>query len=428
MQLPAFVLIATIFITLFIGMPVGIAIGVSAVVSMIVGDFPLSQLPKICYGATNDIILMAIPMFLLAGSLMERGGLTKRLINISNSLVGGLRGGLGAVCILSCTIFAAVSGSGPATAAAIGSLMIPSMIKHGYSQSYSCALPACAGGIGIIIPPSIPLIMYSVMAQVSASKLFIAGFIPGIILAICLLIANYIISYKNNYRGSSNRFSFKIFLTKLNEGKWAVLAPILILGGIYGGVVTVTEASVIAVLYALFTGFIIYKQLTLKECQKSLIETLRITGVAFLLLASGRIIARQVVVCDIPEMVATGLLSISNNKIVILLIIDAILIFVGTWMETIAQIIVLTPIFLPLVQQFGVDPIHFGIIFAVACEIGFVTPPLGANIFIVKEIGGGSFEEISVQCLKLAVAEIIGLIIITLLPQLSLYLPELLGS
>ena len=162
--------------------------------------------------------------------------------------------------------------------------------------------------------------------------------------------------------------------------------------------------------------------------QKSLIETLRITGVAFLLLASGRIIARQVVVCDIPEMVATGLLSISNNKIVILLIIDAILIFVGTWMETIAQIIVLTPIFLPLVQQFGVDPIHFGIIFAVACEIGFVTPPLGANIFIVKEIGGGSFEEISVQCLKLAVAEIIGLIIITLLPQLSLYLPELLGS
>jgi len=419
-------LILALGIALAIGVPIGIAMGLGALVFILVNGLPLSQLPQICYGAADNLVLIAIPMFLLAGALMEKGGLTRRIVDLSDVIIGGTPGGLGAVTILACTFFAALSGSGPATTAAIGALLIPEMKRRGYPGSYAGGISASAGGIGIVIPPSIPLIVYSIMAEKSATRLFLAGFLPGIVLAAALLLFNYFWCKKENYLGSGRKFSLRELLRQMWKSKWALLAPIIILGGIYSGATTVTEASAIAVFYSLIAGLIIYKELTLRKIWEALVSTLRTTGVAFILLASGQILARQLVVADVPTIMSTAILSITSNKIFVLLLIDALLIFIGMWMETIAQIIILTPVFMQVIEAIGVDPIHFGIIFVVACEIGFQTPPLGANLFIAKDIGGTTYEEVSKIGLLFAIAEIGALVIISIFPQISLFLPNLL--
>jgi C4-dicarboxylate transporter DctM subunit len=423
--------VALIFIVLFlaliIGVPIGIAMGLSALAFIIYSGLPLSQIPQMCYGAADNIVLIAIPMFLLAGILMEKGGITRRLVNLSQAAVGGFSGSLGAVTVATCALFATLSGSGPATTAAVGGLMVPEMKRKGYPGAYAGAITASAGGIGIVIPPSIPLIMYAIMSEQSATQLFIAGVIPGILLAFGLIAFN---SYYCKKKGYGNRqeaytFSWKKLLIEIWRGKWALLAPIVILGGIYTGMTTVTEASAVAVLYSLFVGVFINKELNLKTIWEAIVRALRITGVSFILLAAGSILARQFVVANVPIIVSNAILSLTTNKTIVLLLIISLLVFIGMWMETIAQIIILTPVFLPVMRAIGVDPIHFGIIFIVACEIGFLTPPLGANLFIAKEIGDCSYESIAKTGLILAVVEIATLIVIALIPSLSLALPKL---
>ena len=421
--LPLFI---ALFIALLVGVPIGIAMGVASLVSIIYLDLPLSQLPQVFYQGADKFVLIAIPMFLMAGTLMEKGGLTKRLVGLSQTIVGRAHGGLGAVAIISCTFFAAISGSGPATTAAIGALLVPEMVKRGFPGGYAGGTVASAGGIGIVIPPSIPLIIYATMAEQSASKLFLAGFIPGIILAAALLGFNYFLCKKNDYPRDRRQFSFKNFKKQLWESKWALLAPFIILGGIYTGVTTVTEASGIAVLYSLISGLFLYRELNLKRIWEALLLALRITGSSFIMLAAGQILARQLTVANLPEIMTTAILGITENRILVILLIIGLLIFIGMWMETIAQIIILTPVFLPMMETIGVSPIHFGIIFIIACEIGFQTPPLGANLFIAKELGKSTYEEVSKVGLIFAVSETAALIFIALIPPTAMFLPNLL--
>lgn len=423
--------VALIFLVLFsaliIGVPIGIAMGLSALAFIIANGLPLSQIPQMCYGSADNIVLIAIPMFLLAGTLMEKGGITRRLVDLSQAIVGGFSGALGAVTVATCALFATLSGSGPATTAAVGGLMVPEMKRNGYPGSYAGGIVASAGGIGIVIPPSIPLIMYSIMSEQSVTRLFIAGFIPGLLLAASLLTFNSQYCKKKGYGyiQKARTFSWKNLSTEIWRGKWAILAPVVILGGIYTGITTVTEASAVAVLYSLVVGIFINKQLNVKNIWDAVVRALRITGVSFILLAAGSILARQFVVANVPEIVTNAFLSFSTDKTIILLLTISLLIFIGMWMETIAQIIILTPVFLPVMQAIGVDPVHFGIIFIVACEIGFQTPPLGANLFIAKEIGDCSYEAVAKVGLLFSIVEIATLVAIALIPEISLFLPRL---
>jgi C4-dicarboxylate transporter DctM subunit len=418
-------LLISLIVALIVGVPIGIAMGLCALVSILFNDLPLSQLAKVSYGAADNLVLIAVPMFLFAGALMERGGLTKRIIAFSEILVGRATGGLGAVAIVACTFFAAISGSGPATTAAIGALLVPEMIRRGYSGGYAGGVVASAGGLGIVIPPSVPLIVYGIMAEKSATRLFLAGFFPGLLLAAGMLLLNYIICKKEGYLPSDIPFSYKGLFREFWNSKWALLAPVVILGAIYSGATTVTEASALAVAYSLFVGVFFYRGLTPRNIWGAMVSTVRITGVVFVLVASGQILARQLAVANIPELMANAILFITENRILVLLLIIALLVFIGMWMETIAQIIILTPVFLPVIDHIGVDPIHFGIIFAVACEIGFQTPPLGASLFIAKELGGGTFEEVSKIGLMFALVETAVLVLLCVFPQIAMFLPRL---
>jgi C4-dicarboxylate transporter DctM subunit len=333
---------------------------------------------------------------------------------------------LGAVAIIACTFFAAISGSGPATTAAIGALLVPEMKKRGFPGGYAGGTVASAGGIGIVIPPSIPLIIYATMSEQSASKLFLAGFIPGLIVAAALLCFNYFQCKWHDYPRDTKKYTLNDFKKQFWESKWALLAPFIILGGIYTGATTVTEASGIAVLYSLVAGIFLYRELNLKKIWEALLAALRITGVSFIMLASGAILARQLTVANMPDAMANLIFGITQNKVLVLLMIIGLLIFIGMWLETIAQIIILTPVFLPVMEALHVDPIHFGIIFIIACEIGFQTPPLGANLFIAKELGGSTYEEVSKVGLLFAIAETGALILVALTPATAMFFPNLL--
>jgi C4-dicarboxylate transporter, DctM subunit len=424
---PLWILFAVFIIGLLIGMPVAIVMGISALAAILfTPEIPVVHMLEVAYGSADSFALIAIPMFLLAGYMMHLGGLAKRIIDFSQVLVGNMVGGLGATCIVSMVIFGAMSGSGPAATAAIGSLMIPAMLAAGYKGGYAEGLAASQGGIAIVIPPSVPLLIFGMLNQLSIPKLFLCGFIPGLLIAGSGLITNYFMARNRGLRGTGKRGSVKDVLSMAWKSKWALFAPVVILGSIYSGVVTVTEASVIAVLYAYFVGAFIYKELTWRKLKEALLTTFQVSGVILILLTSGRIFAQLIVWYKLPHAVAQGMLNFTHNPIFLILIMIGILLFIGMWMETIAQIFILSPIFLPIMEFAGMDPYVFGIVFIIGCEIGFDTPPLGANIFVAKELGTHTYEQISVYSIKFALSEIVPLIFIAFIPQLSLFLPNLL--
>ncbi len=414
-------------VCLIIGVPIAISLGVTSLLGIIGKGIPLEYLAKTSYNALDSFTVIAIPMFILSGAIMEKGGLTRRLVNFARTLVGESAGGLAVVTVLTCAMFAAISGSGPATTAAIGSILVPAMIREGYDRGFAGSVAACSGGIGVVIPPSILMIVFGVAAETSITTLFVAGFLPGIMLALFLIITVKIISWRRGYRSEAVDHDFRGFLKNLNDAKWALLSPVIILGGIYGGVFTVTEASIVAVLYSLLVSVVIYRELDFKAFRETLLYMARLSGSVLVILLFGTIFGRVLTLYQVPQRVSEALIATVSNPIALVLLIDLLLLFIGMWMESITMIVILTPLLLPAVTAVGIHPIQFGVMFVIACEIGYETPPLGVNLFVASEIADTTIEQISKKAVFLALAEVAALVLVSLVPGISLLVPRLLG-
>ena len=421
------ILFGSFALLLLIGAPITIALGVSTMVSLLYLGNDLVYLVQVAYSSVDSFPIMALPAFILAGALMEYAGISRRLVKVAEALAGPATGGLASATILACLFFGAISGSGPATTAAVGMLMIPAMINRGYDKGFAAAITASSGGLGVVIPPSIPMVIYGVSGNQSISKLFIAGFIPGLIIAAGLAVVNYYLCRKKGFVGSVESWSVGRVTKALKEGVWSLMAPVVILGGIYSGFFTPTEAAVVAIFYTLFVGIFIHKELKLGGASKSLEACTWLTGRVLLIMFTARAFGRLLVQYRVPELVADGLLSVTSNVNIIWVLVIAFLIFVGMFMETLATIMILTPVLLPVMVKLGVDPIHFGIVFVCCCEIGFETPPLGENLFIASGIADTSIEDISLKAIPFSIVEISAVFLIAYVPALSLWLPKLFG-
>ncbi len=424
-------MIAALFISLLfffiINIPIGIAIALSSIVAiMIQGDIPFIIVVQKMFTATDSFPLMAVPFFILSGSLMEYGGISRRLVDFAYSIVGNASGGLALVAIIASLFFGAISGSAAATVAAIGGILIPAMIKRGYDTNYSTAVSASAGTLGVMIPPSIPLVIYGVLTGVSVGALFIGGIVPGILVGITLMVVGYRIARERGYKGDEKPDIRKI-LKAFKEAVFALLMPVIILGGIYGAVFTPTEASVVAVVYGFIVGFFVYRELKLKDIKDIMVDSVVSTAVIMFIIATASVFGWVLASEQIPQVIAGGILSISINPVVILALINILLLFIGTFMETIAAIIIVVPVLLPIVTQIGVDPLHFGLIVVVNLAVGMITPPLGVCLFVGCSIAKITLEDISKAILPFLVAMIVDILIITYIPAVSTFLPKALG-
>ncbi|MEL0033460.1 MAG: TRAP transporter large permease [Paracoccaceae bacterium] len=417
-------LIAIVFVLLtIIGVPLFVSVGASTLLALYLIDIPYTLMAQTGYSSLTPFPLLTIPLFVLSGRLMEVGGMANRMISIATKLVGAYRGSMGLVTVFACMLFAALSGSGPATTAAIGSVTVPAMKRDGYDIPFAASITASAGALGSLIPPSNLMIIYGLVSETSIPRLFLAGLIPGLLITIFLMFTTYIIARHRNYGGSGAPFTWGPFLRALWEGKWSLGAPILILGGIYGGAFTPTEAAGVAVFYSLFVGLFIYKELTLEKLLDALRFTALLTGILILItptLAFGQLTAFY----DVPSAVQTGITSLTTNPFLVLMLIGIFYIFIGTFMESLAQIVLFTAVFLPLVTSLGIDPVFFGIFTVITCEIGFLTPPLGANLTVAARISGISIERISVAVIPFIFAYVLGMIVLALFPDLTLFLPN----
>jgi len=418
-------ILGLVFVVLtLIGVPLFVAVGLTTALALFLIDIPYTLIAQTGYASLTPFPLLTIPLFVLAGRLMEVGGMARHMLSIATSLVGAYRGSMGLVTVFACMLFAALSGSGPATTAAIGSVTVPAMRRDGYDVPFAAAVTASAGALGSLIPPSNLMIIYGLVSETSIPRLFLAGLIPGAMVTVLLMIATYLIARHRNYGGEGVAFSWMPFLRALWQGKWSIGAPVLILGGIYGGIFTPTEAAGVAVFYALFVGLFVYRELNLQNLLESLRFTALLTGILIIItptLAFGQLTAFY----DVPTAVQQGIMTITENPILIMLLIGIFYIFIGTFMESLAQIVLFTAVFLPLAKSLGVDPVMFGIFTVITCEIGFLTPPLGANLTVAARISGISIERVSVAVLPFILVYIIGMMILILFPDITLFLPDL---
>jgi len=420
---PLVVLAIVFVIATFIGMPLFVAVGITTAVGIYMIDIPYTLIAQTSYGSLTPFPLLTIPLFVLAGRLMEVGGMANRMIGIATKLVGAYRGSMGLVTVFACALFAALSGSGPATTAAIGSVTVPAMKRDGYDVPFAAGITAAGGALGSLIPPSNLLIIYGLVSDTSIPRLFLAGILPGVLITGLLMITTYVIARKRGYGGGGDAFSWRPFLKAAWDGKWSIGAPVLILGGIYGGIFTPSEAAGVAVFYSLIVGLFIYRELTLKKIIEALRFTALLTGILVIIaptLAFGQLTAFY----DVPTAVQEGITSITDNKYLILIMVGVFYIFIGTFMESLAQIVLFTAVFLPLMLSLGVDPVMFGIFTVITCEIGFLTPPLGGNLSVAARISGVSLERISVAVVPFILAYIIGLLVLIAFPELSVFLPN----
>jgi len=417
------ILFGSFAVLLFLSVPIGISIGLATLVTILsTGTLPVEFLAKELVTSVDSFPLMAVPFFILAGEIMGKGGISERLFNVANAIVGNKTGGFAIATIITCMFFAAISGSGPATVAAIGGIMIPAMVRNGYDLKFATAIVASAGSIGVIIPPSIPLVIYGVVGNTSIGDLFIAGIIPGILVGLSMMVWAYYYSKKKGYRGMDEPTSLKKIGVAFWDAKWALLIPVIILGGIYGGFFTPTEAAVIAVVYGLFASMVLYRELNIKDLPKVMVDSALTTATVLIIVGTATAFGRFLTIEQVPTKVAQALMKISDEPIIIIMLIMALLLVVGMFMDTLAAIIILTPILLPIAVQIGYDPIHFGILMVVNLAIGFITPPLGVNLFVASGISGLSLESLSRAVLPFIFAMLFTLMLITFIPQLSMFL------
>lgn len=414
-------LFGLLIFSLAIGIPIGIGLGLSTAITLVLtSHIPLIMISQNAFAALDSFPLLAIPLFMLAGSLMSYGGISKRLVALADSLVGFITGGLAMVTVTACMFFGAISGSGPATVSAIGSFMIPAMKKKRYGDGFASALTAAAGSIGVIIPPSIPFVIYGVVSGASIGEMFMAGIIPGIMIGFGLMFACYFIAKKKDYPKGDTLPTAKGLWVSFKDAVWALLVPLIILGGIYGGVFTPTEAAVVAVVYSLIIGKFVYRELDLKTTYEAFREAALVNGATTFMIGLSMGFARYLTMEQIPVKLANGLLGISTNFVVILLLINVFLLVIGCFVDNISSMIILTPILLPVVQKLGMDPVHFGVMMTVALATGFVTPPYGANLFVASAVSGVRMEKIARNMVPFFVVLVACLLLFTFMPGLSM--------
>ncbi len=417
----------TILVTMCLGfvlsISVAVSIGLAALLGTWMSNVNMLLFVKELYGSINKFPLAAVPFFILAGNLMETGGISRRLVDFAKALVGGVQGGLSATCVLTCLIFAAVSGSSVATTFAIGAILIPALIKHGYPTSYAAALQATSAELGVIIPPSIPMIIYGVSAEVSIGELFIAGIGPGILIAIALMM--FVLVYARikglGLRDGDERLSA---LTATQRASFALLMPVIILGGIYGGVFTPTEASVVAVVYALIVGLGIHRELRFADLGPILRKSVISSTSMLFIIANAGLFSFLLTRAGAPDMIGAFLRENLQSPFFFLLGINAALFLIGMFIETSAAIIVLAPILVPVAVQFGIDPVHLGLVMIVNLALGMITPPFGVNLFAACTVARISVDEIIPRLVPFVLVVLGCLMVITYMPQLSLGLRD----
>ena len=425
-------MLATLFITLILLMlvkvPIAASIGFASFASLAVGHTaPLLVVVQRMFTGLDSTVLLAIPMFVFAGRIMSEGGISKRIIDLSYSVVGWIPGSLGIVTVLSCMFFAAISGSAPATVAAIGGIMVPAMIDDGYPAGFSAALVAAGGVIGCIIPPSIPFVNYGLITGVSVSDLFMAGFVPGVLMGFALIIPTVYMAVKNKWGRNLIKFNLKTFLIALKHSILGILMPVIILGGIYSGLFTPTEAASVACVYGIIVALFIYREISFKDLPIITFDSSKTAATILFIVATANSFAYIISTEQVPQMLAVFVTSITSNKYIILLLINIILLINGCFMEETATTFIYTPMLFPLIMSVGVNPIQFGVIMVMNMTIGLITPPLGINLFVAQGLDKrASFSAICKNVFPLFIGETIVLLLVTFIPSLSLGLVNLL--
>jgi C4-dicarboxylate transporter, DctM subunit len=416
-------MLVTMMLCFALTVSVAVSIGLSALVGLHMSNANLILSVKEMFGAVNKFPLVAIPFFILAGNLMETGGISRRLVEFAKSLVGGVQGGLPMTCVLTCMIFAAVSGSSVATTFAIGAILIPALIKHNYPTGYAAALQATSAELGVIIPPSIPMILYGVSAEVSIGELFIAGFGPGIFIGLSLMLFVHLYCRWKGWGKNDGEGRLGVLPATL-QAAWALLMPVIILGGIYGGVFTPTEASAVAVFYALFVGLFIYRELSFKQLYGILRKSVISSAVIMFIIANAGLFAFLITRAGVPAAIGEWLREILKSPAMFLLGVNAALFVIGMFIETSAAIIVLAPILVPVAIFFGIDPVHFGLIMVVNLALGMITPPFGVNLFAACTVARISLDRIIPYLVPFVLVILGCLTVVTYVPQLSLTLRD----
>jgi tripartite ATP-independent transporter DctM subunit len=422
------VIFAGMFGFMLMGVPVVFSIGLGGLVALLYSSshIPLIFVPSALFSGMDSFPLMAIPFFILAGELMNSGGISRRLIDLSRALVGHMRGGLGQATIVSNALMASVSGSALAQIAAIGRIMIPAMERAGYSRELSTAISCSASLLGPIIPPSIVMVIYGVTAGASIGALFLAGIVPGLIIAIAMMIYVRYVAIRAGIP-TTDGFSWRRLA---HAGRGAILAlmmPLIILGGIFGGIMTPTEAGAVAVLFALIVGTVVYRELTPKTIAKALISTGTTTGTIMLIVGTSRLVSDLMSADQIPQQIAQAILTVSGDPLVLLLMINVLLLIAGALMDETAAIVLLTPILLPIAMAAGIDPLVFGIVMCLNMVIGLAAPPVGIALFLAASIGGVRFERLAIAILPFLGLQVINLMLVTYVPSVALWLPRYFG-
>lgn len=420
----ALILFGGLAVLILLRVPLGFSLAVAGMTAYIVGGDSLLTMAQSYYDSVNSFPLIAVPMFFLAGIVMERGGLSRRLVDVAEAMIGGIRGGLGMVTILASMFFSAISGSGPATTAAVGGVMVPSLLERKYPRGFAGAIVATGGTLGVMIPPSILLILYGVITGVSITGLFMAALLPGLLIGVGLILFVHIMCRIKGVHAEESRFNFANLMVSVRRGILAILAPIIILGGIYSGIFTPTESAVVAAVYGIIVAMFVYKELTPRGLWESVKETMSITGRLGIIWAVSTAYGEVMAMYQIPSMLSEGLMSITRNPYVIWLLICIFLTFMGCIMNSMSQVIIFTPIFAPVVQAVGIDLVHFAIIFVLNAEIGFLTPPLGTNLFVAMDQAKCSLGEISRAVIPFILFLFLMMAVLILLPQISLWLPQ----
>jgi tripartite ATP-independent transporter DctM subunit len=420
------ILLLVVLLVLFAAsVPVALALGMAAIPILAERNIPIIAVPQVMFESLDSFSLMALPLYILAGKLMQHGGIAERLVDVAKALVSWVRGGLAAAVVMTSMLFATISGSSAATAAAIGSMLIPEMEKQKYPRPFSAATTAASGELGVIIPPSVAMVIYGVVTGVSITDLFIAGFLPGLMIGVSLMTTAILVSWIMGY-GERQPFHAGAWARAVGAALWraslSLLMPVIILGGIFGGIFTATEAAVVAVAYALFLGVVVYRQLPLRSLPRLFASAAVTSAVVMIIVAFAAMFAFALHLLRAPQQVGMLLTTITDNPLYFLLLVNIFLLVVGMFMETFAAIVILGPILAPIAVGYGIDPVHFGLIMIVNLAVGMVTPPVGVNLFIACGIARVSMEQLMRPLAVFLMVLIVNLMIISYVPGISLAL------